>query len=106
MAEVLKQGEPHGDRASEEVRATVAEMLARIEAGGLEAVKDQSDISATVGWTPTLVALVVSFVVGYASIAWLLRLVARHPISVFVWYRVALAVVVAVLLLTGAVSAT
>ena len=32
MAEVLKQGEPHGDRASEEVRATVAEMRVPIAA--------------------------------------------------------------------------
>ncbi len=42
MAETLKHGEPHGDRAGEEVRTTVAEMLARIEAGGLEAVREYS----------------------------------------------------------------
>ena len=39
-----------------------------------------------------------SFVVGYASIAWLLRFVAKHNITVFIWYRVALAAVIAVLL--------
>ncbi|MEU6411050.1 undecaprenyl-diphosphate phosphatase [Microbispora sp. NPDC046933] len=37
---------------------------------------------------PTLIATVVSFVVGYASIAWLLRYVARHSTIVFVVYRV------------------
>ena len=42
MAEVLKAGEPHGDRANQEVRATVAEMLAKIEAGGIEAVREYS----------------------------------------------------------------
>jgi sulfopropanediol 3-dehydrogenase len=42
MAEVLKRGEPHGDRATSEVRATVAEMLATIEAGGLDAVRAYS----------------------------------------------------------------
>ncbi|MGV1049111.1 MAG: histidinol dehydrogenase [Solirubrobacterales bacterium] len=40
--EVLKAGADHGDRAPEQVRATVAEMLARIEAGGIEAVRDYS----------------------------------------------------------------
>jgi undecaprenyl-diphosphatase len=36
----------------------------------------------------------VSFVVGYASIAWLLRLVASRSIVFFVPYRIALGVVV------------
>ena len=48
----------------------------------------------------------VAFVVAYASIAWLLRFVQRHPITVFVWYRVALALAVAALLGVGALSAT
>jgi hypothetical protein len=48
-----------------------------------------------------LLATGVSFVVGYASIAWLLRFVAKHSITVFIWYRVALAAVIAVLLGTG-----
>ncbi|MDF2444364.1 MAG: undecaprenyl-diphosphatase, partial [Subtercola sp.] len=65
-----------------------------------------SAVSATVGWGSVAVGTVVSFVVGYASIAWLLRLVARHPITVFIWYRVALGVVLAVLLTTGVLAAT
>jgi undecaprenyl-diphosphatase len=48
----------------------------------------------------------VSFVVGHASIAWLLRFVAKHSITVFIWYRVALAAVIAVLLGTGMLSPT
>ncbi len=47
-------------------------------AGVLEAVSRASDISKTVGWLPTLVGIVVSFAVAYASIAWLLRYVAHH----------------------------
>jgi undecaprenyl-diphosphatase len=70
-------------------------------AGGLEAVSDRKDIADTVGWTPTLVALVVSFVVGYASIAWLLRFVVRHSIVWFVWYRVLLGVIIVVALVVG-----
>jgi undecaprenyl-diphosphatase len=79
---------------------------ALIAAGGLEAATSAKDVSRTVGWGPTALATLVSLIVGYASIAWLLRLVAHHRISVFVGYRVALAAVVAVLLLTGVVTAT
>ena len=43
---------------------------------------------------PVVVGTVVSFLVGYASIAWLLRLVASRSIVFFVPYRVALGVVV------------
>ncbi|WIB68758.1 undecaprenyl-diphosphate phosphatase [Curtobacterium sp. MCBD17_035] len=79
---------------------------ALVAAGGYEAATEASAIGATVGWGATLVATAVSFVVALAAIAWLLRLVARHSIAVFIWYRVALAIVVAVLLATGVIAAT
>lgn len=79
---------------------------ALVAAGAYEALSEGSAVGSTVGWLPTLVATAVSFVVGYAAIAWLLRLVARHSITVFIWYRVALGVLVAVLLGTGVISAT
>jgi undecaprenyl-diphosphatase len=44
---------------------------------------------------------VVSFVIGYAVIAWLLRYVSTHTFGPFVVYRIVLAAVVVVLLLTG-----
>jgi undecaprenyl-diphosphatase len=75
-------------------------------AGGLEAVTRRHDIAAGVGWTPTLVGTVVSFIVAYASIAWLLKFVAHHSIVNFVWYRVALGAVILVALTTGALAAT
>ena len=59
-----------------------------------------------VGWAPTLLGTVVSFVVAYAAVAWFLRFVAGHSIAVFVWYRVTLGVLLLVLLGTGVVSAT
>jgi undecaprenyl-diphosphatase len=54
----------------------------------------------------TIVATVVSFVVAYATVAWLLRFVAGHPITWFVLYRVALGLLLVVLLATGTVAAT
>jgi undecaprenyl-diphosphatase len=75
-------------------------------AGVLEAVTKSSEIADGVGWGPTLVAVAVSFVVAYASVAWLLRYVAGHNFGVFILYRVALGVIVLGLVATGVTSAT
>nr|WP_051029387.1 undecaprenyl-diphosphate phosphatase [Nocardia takedensis] len=53
-----------------------------------------------------LVATVLAFVVGYASVAWLLKFVARHSLNWFVGYRIVLGLTVMGLLATGVVSAT
>lgn len=63
-------------------------------------------LSSGVGWAPTLVGTAVSFVVAYATIAWLLRLVAHHSIVVFVWYRWAMGLLLIVALSFGWISAT
>ncbi|MBD3688680.1 undecaprenyl-diphosphate phosphatase [Nanchangia anserum] len=57
------------------------------------------------GWGPTLVATVVSFVVGYAVIVWFLRLVETKTFTPFVIYRIVLAFVVAGCLLAGVIPA-
>jgi undecaprenyl-diphosphatase len=75
-------------------------------AGVLEAVTSVSDISKTVGWSAVAVGTVVSFIVAYASIAWLLRFVSGHSIVNFVWYRVAVGGVIVALLATSAIAAT
>ena len=75
-------------------------------AGVYEAIGEADAISTTVGWGPTLVATGVSLVVAYASIAWLLHLVAHHPITVFVAYRIALGAALIVALATGYLAAT
>ncbi|MDQ1671246.1 MAG: undecaprenyl-diphosphatase [Actinomycetota bacterium] len=71
---------------------------------GLYELKDAVQESVPVG--PLVVGMVVSFVVAYASIAWLLRFVAGHPITLFVPYRVALGLLLLGLLAAGTVSAT
>ena len=57
------------------------------------------------GWGPTLVATVVSFVVGYAAIAWLLRYVTTRSYTPFVIYRVALGALTLALVAGGVVAA-
>jgi undecaprenyl-diphosphatase len=53
-----------------------------------------------------VVATVIAFALGYASIAWLLRYVAHHTLYVFVAYRIALGGLVLGLLATGTIQAT
>lgn len=59
---------------------------------------------ASVGAGPTAIATLLAFVVGYASIAFLLRFVARHSIGVFCGYRIVLGVIVLTLAGTGVIS--
>ena len=78
---------------------------ALLAAGGLQAVTRADDISAGVGWGPTAIATAVSFVVAYASIAWLLKFVSTNTFTAFIIYRVILGFVIIALLLTGLVPA-
>ncbi|MDQ2849017.1 MAG: undecaprenyl-diphosphate phosphatase [Actinomycetota bacterium] len=75
-------------------------------AGALETVQNFPAISTGIGWGATLVATVVSFAVAYASVAWLLRFVARHTYTTFIVYRVIAGLVVLALVGFGAISAT
>jgi undecaprenyl-diphosphatase len=42
------------------------------------------------GAVPTAVGTLLAFVVGYASIAWLLRFLTHHTVNLFVGYRLVL----------------
>ena len=57
------------------------------------------------GWGPTLTATVVSFVVGYAAIAWLLRYVSTRSYTPFVVYRILLGAGTLILLGAGVLTA-
>ncbi len=63
-------------------------------------------MSVSIGWLPVLVGTVVSFVVAYASVAWLLRFVSTNRITAFVPYRIGLGLLIAVALGLGWLSAT
>src|ERR687896_311641 len=56
------------------------------------------------GFGPTLLATIAAFIVGYASIAFLLRWLARHSTAVFVAYRVALGALVLALVAAAAIE--
>lgn len=72
-------------------------------AGVFELISEREHL-ATVGTTPILVAIVVAFISGWASIWFLLRYLRTHTTHVFIWYRYVLGAVMAVLLFMGYVK--
>jgi undecaprenyl-diphosphatase len=56
------------------------------------------------GAIPTIIATIFAFIVGYASIAWLIKYLTKHPVTIFVIYRVVLGVVVLALVAGGALN--
>ncbi|MEV0788724.1 undecaprenyl-diphosphate phosphatase [Kribbella sp. NPDC050459] len=94
-------------RGLDRVAATRVSFLLGIPAlvgAGIYELKDA--LSGDVGAVPLIVGTIVSFVVAYASVAWLLRFVAKHSISVFAFYRVLLGIVLIILLATSTITAT
>lgn len=75
-------------------------------AGVLEAGRQYGAISQGVGWPATIIATVISFIVAYVSIAWLLKYIARHTYSIFIYYRIALGIILLALLASGVLSAS
>ncbi|WP_431967064.1 undecaprenyl-diphosphate phosphatase [Actinacidiphila sp. bgisy160] len=70
---------------------------------GLYELKDA--LGAGVDTAPLVVGTVVSFVVAYASIAWLLKFVAKHSFNAFIVYRIVIGVLLFGLLGTDVITA-
>jgi undecaprenyl-diphosphatase len=68
---------------------------------GLYELKDATGTDVA----PLIVGTVVSFVVAYASVAWLLRYVAKHTFNLFIGYRIVVGVFLFGLLAAGKLSA-
>jgi undecaprenyl-diphosphatase len=75
-----------------------------ILASGLLELVDEREHLAGLGWTPVIVATVVSGVVGWVSIYWLLRYLRTHKTTIFIWYRVVLGLVMFGLLYAGMIK--
>ncbi|MET7740483.1 undecaprenyl-diphosphate phosphatase [Streptomyces sp. NPDC005385] len=57
-----------------------------------------------VAWGPTMFATVIAFVVGYAVIAWFMKFISHKSFMPFVWYRIALGIVIIALVTMGTLS--
>ncbi|NJP44199.1 undecaprenyl-diphosphate phosphatase [Actinacidiphila epipremni] len=76
--------------------------LPALTGAGLYELKDAT--GGGVSTSALAVGTLVSFVVAYASIAWLLRFVARHSFNSFVIYRIVIGFVLIGLLVSGALD--
>ncbi|MET7600026.1 undecaprenyl-diphosphate phosphatase [Streptomyces sp. NPDC004082] len=72
-------------------------------ASGAFELKDASE-GGHVSWGPTIFATIIAFVVGYAVIAWFMKFISSKSFMPFVWYRIALGIVIIALVATGALS--
>jgi len=71
----------------------------------LQVVQEYDNISSGVGWVNTITATIVSFLVAYVAVAWLLRYIAGHNYSIFIAYRLVLGALLLVLLATNTIAA-
>ena len=77
---------------------------ALMAAGGLEAITQSHQIGRLIGWPQMILGIIISFVVGYVAISWLLRFVSSNSFDKFVAYRLALSTLLIILLAVGALA--
>lgn len=70
-------------------------------ATALDTLKYGHEILSHYGWQASLLGVVVSFISAALAIKWLVAYLQKHPLSLFGYYRIALAIGVAALLLHG-----
>jgi undecaprenyl-diphosphatase len=69
-------------------------------ASGIFEMRKLGDV-APLGYLNLFVATLVAGVSGYMAIAWLLKFISRNSMMLFVWYRIALGILLTLLLMSG-----
>ena len=72
-------------------------------ASGVFELKDAME-SDHVSWGPTLFATVIAFATGYVVIAWFMKFISTKSFMPFVWYRIALGILIIALVAAGVLS--
>ena len=78
-----------------------------LASGGMQVVKVATGdaIGSGTGWLQITLATIISFVVGYAVIAWFMKYISNNTFTPFMIYRIILALVLFALLGFGVISA-
>lgn len=95
------------DRPAAARYAFLLAIPAVLGSGGYElfsALTDDNPVGAPINWGATLLATVISFVVGWAVIKFLMKWVETRSFMPFVIYRIALGTLLIVLLIAGVVN--
>lgn len=93
-----------GVRRTEAARFSFLLGIPAVAGAGLLEARQAVHALGPGAWLPLTVAMVVSAVTGYATIAWLLRFLGNHRLVGFSVYRVAVAAVLVGLLATATLS--
>jgi undecaprenyl-diphosphatase len=72
-------------------------------ATGYQVLKDGQEMIDAFGWVTPLVGLAAAFVAAAISIKWMVGYLERHDLSVFGWYRIGIAMVATLLIVTGSI---
>ncbi|MFY9263812.1 MAG: undecaprenyl-diphosphate phosphatase [Solirubrobacterales bacterium] len=100
----LTAGLALGLKRAEAARFSFLLSVPAVVLSGLYELKDAFGGSPTAGVGDVIVATIAAFIVGYASIAFLLRWLGSHSTGIFVVYRVAVGVLVLALAASGAIA--
>ncbi|MFF3875476.1 undecaprenyl-diphosphate phosphatase [Streptomyces sp. NPDC001978] len=92
-----------GYRRESAARYSFLLAIPAVLASGVFELKDAME-SDHVAWGPTLFATVIAFVSGYAVIAWFMKWISNKSFMPFVWYRIALGIVLIALVTAGVLS--
>lgn len=68
-----------------------------------EVVRNGSEMVDAYGWQDPLIGGVVAFISAVIAIRWMVGYLQKHSLAIFGWYRIAVAGIAAILLVTGAV---
>ncbi|KPI11174.1 Undecaprenyl-diphosphatase [Actinobacteria bacterium OK074] len=72
-------------------------------ASGVFETKDALE-TGHVAWGPTIFATVIAFLSGFAVITWFMKFISSKSFMPFVWYRIALGIVIIALVTAGVLS--
>ncbi|MEW2495404.1 undecaprenyl-diphosphate phosphatase [Streptomyces nodosus] len=92
-----------GYRRESAARYSFLLAIPAVLASGVFELKDAAE-SGHVYWGPTLFATVIAFVSGYVVISWFMKFISSKSFMPFVWYRIALGIVIIALVAAGVLS--